>query len=158
VTLEILDAKGKLVRRYSSADKPEPVDEKALAIPTYWIRPPQTLSAAAGSHRFVWDLHYPPPKGTRRSYPISAIYRDTPSEPLGPAVLPGRYTVKLTVAGKIFTQPLTVKMDPRVKTPPEGLAQQFELSMQCYEGAEQARTTLEQARKLRTQLQELRKR
>jgi hypothetical protein len=158
VTLEVFDDAGKLVRRYSSADKPEPVEEQTLAIPTYWIRPPQVLSAAAGAHRFVWDLHYPPPEGVRRSYPISAIYRDTPSAPLGPAVLPGQYTVKLTVGGRSHVQPLTVKMDPRVKTPPAGLAQQFKLSMQCYEGIRRAQEALQQVRKLRTQLQQRRQR
>jgi photosystem II stability/assembly factor-like uncharacterized protein len=154
VTLEILDASDKLLRRFSSDDKPEPVDEKTLAIPTYWIRPPQVLSAPAGSHRFVWDLHYPPPPGPRR-YPMTAIHRDTPSVPLGPWVPPGRYTVRLTVNGKRYEQPLTVKMDPRVKTPAKDLEQQFELSMQCYDSARQAREALGQVRKLRAQLKEL---
>ena len=49
VTLEILDAAGKLVRRFSSADKPEPVDEKEMNVPTYWVRPAHALSAAAGA-------------------------------------------------------------------------------------------------------------
>jgi hypothetical protein len=154
VTLEILDARHKLVRRYSSADKPEPVAEKELDIPTYWIRPTPILPATAGSHRFVWDLHYPPPAGVERSYPISAIYRDTPSEPRGPLVPAGEYTVRLTVDGKSYTQPLAVKMDPRLKTPPEGLAQQFELSMQAYEGMNEAHDMLQHIRSLRTQLKE----
>jgi photosystem II stability/assembly factor-like uncharacterized protein len=156
VTLEILDGRNELVRRFSSADKPEPVVEKDLTIPTYWIRPPQILPARPGSHRFMWDLHYPPPEGERQSYPMSAIYRNTPSEPRGPAVLPGQYTVRLTVGGQSYTQPLTVKMDPRVKTPPEGLAQQHALSMQCYEGMRQVRRTLEQVRGLRARVKDLR--
>ena len=155
VVLEILDSAGKLVRRYASDDKPEAVNEKELAIPTYWIRPPQRLSSESGMQRFVWDLHYPPPPGTRRTYPISAIYRDTPSEPMGPEVLPGEYTIRLTAAGKAYTQPLTVKLDPRVKTPGEGLAAQFRLSMQCYEGMLRLNTVLEQARGLRGQLKSL---
>ena len=57
VTLEIKDAAGKTVRKYSSADKPEPPDPM-LHIPTYWVRPPQTLSAEAGTHRFLWNMHY----------------------------------------------------------------------------------------------------
>jgi hypothetical protein len=154
VTLEILDSKGKLVRRFSSADKPEPVDEKALNIPTYWVRPPKVLSAKAGSHRFVWDLHYPPPDGPRR-YSIAAIYRDTASAPLGPWVAPGQYVVRLTVDGKRHEQPLTVKMDPRVKTPTEGLARQFELSMECYEGMRQAREALSRVRALRARVREV---
>jgi photosystem II stability/assembly factor-like uncharacterized protein len=152
LTLEILDEAGKMVRRYSSADKPEPVQEKDLDIPTYWIRPPQILSAERGSHRFIWDLHYPPPEGSRRSYPMTAIYRDTPSEPHGPWVQGGNYTIKLTADGHSYSQPLTVTMDPRVKTPADGLRQQFILSMQCYEGMRQARAAIEQIRKLRAQV------
>jgi hypothetical protein len=41
--------------------------------------------------------------------------------------------VKLTVDGKAFTQPLAVKMDPRVKTPPAALKQQFDLAMKVVE-------------------------
>ena len=32
-------------------------------VPLYWYRAPQTLSAAAGMHRFVWDVHYQPLAG-----------------------------------------------------------------------------------------------
>jgi photosystem II stability/assembly factor-like uncharacterized protein len=151
VTLEILDSDDKLVRRFSSADKPEPVDPKLLTVMAEWVRPPQVLSAAAGPHRFVWDLHYPPPEGPK-SYPIAAVYHDTAPEPHGPWVLPGDYTLRLTVDGHTELARLTVKMDPRVTTPVEGLAQQFALSMKCYEGMRQARTAAAQVRKLREQL------
>jgi len=76
-------------------------------------------------HRFVWDLHYPPPPALSHSYPISAIYRDTWREPRGPVALPGRYEVRLTVDGRTLTQPLTIRMDPRVRATPAALAQQF---------------------------------
>jgi hypothetical protein len=123
VTLEIRDARGRLVRRFSSADS-VPADS-GLNIPDYWIRPPQLLSTAAGTHRFVWDLHYPAPPAPTHSYPISAIYRDTWREPRGPVALPGRYELRLTVNGRVLTQPLSIRMDPRVRTPPAALAQQF---------------------------------
>jgi hypothetical protein len=71
-------------------------------------------------------------------------------------VRPGEYTVKLTVNGKSYTQPLTVRMDPRVKTPADGLEQQYALSMQCYDGMRQARDAQRQIRALRDQLQALR--
>jgi photosystem II stability/assembly factor-like uncharacterized protein len=158
VTLEILDHAGKPVRRFSSEDKPEPVNERELNVPTYWIRPPQILPARAGMQRFVWDLHYPAPKAERYEYPISAIYRDTPRTPLGPAVLPGQYTLKLTVAGQTYTRLLTVGMDPRVRTPRAGLQQQFALSMQAAEGMTQSFEALEQVRKLRPQVKDLRAR
>jgi photosystem II stability/assembly factor-like uncharacterized protein len=154
VTLEIFDDNKRLVRHYSSADRPQPPTEGELDVPFYWIRPPRVLSAEAGSHRFVWDLHYTPLEGGRgrRNYPISAIYGDTPPAPTSPLAHPGRYMVRLTVDGRHHEQPLTLKMDPRVKTPPEGLKQQFTLSMQCYDGMQQARAITAQIQKLRTDL------
>ena len=151
VTLEVIDSAGKLVRKYSSDDGPErPIVGRN--IPDYWIRPPQVLSAAAGLHRFVWDVSYAPPAVTEFGYPISAIIWNTPREPRGPFVLPGVYTVKLTVAGRSLTQSLTVKMDPRVKTSAAGLQQQFALSMQMYDGIMTTAETLRQAGVLRAQL------
>ena len=129
VTLEILDAKGKLVRRYSSSDQHEFTESelKALPIPPYWVRIPQTLPASAGLHRWVWDLHATPPDSLRHEFPISAIPFNTPRLPLGVRVLAGTYTAKLTANGVSQTSSLTVKMDPRVKTTPAELVQQFEM-------------------------------
>ena len=42
--------------------------------------------------------------------------------------MPGTYSVRLTVDGKALTQPLTVKMDPRVKTPLDGIRLQYDTS------------------------------
>lgn len=127
VKLEILDAQGKVVRRYASTDKPVPTEEEIAKqlIPPYWTRMPKQLAASAGMHRFIWDLHYTTPLSTRYGYPIAAIPEDTPRLPLGPSALPGRYTVRLSVNGKSYSEPLTVKMDPRVKTPATGLVAMF---------------------------------
>ena len=152
VTIEILDSTGKIVRNFSSSDKPDPVNENELNIPTYWIRPPQILSSAAGMHRFVWDMHYPPPDALDHEYPISAIYHDTPRYPLGPAVLPGVYTVKLAVGGKSYSQPLTIKMDPRVKTQADGLRRQFELESKIVVAMHLDAEALRHIRSLRSQL------
>jgi photosystem II stability/assembly factor-like uncharacterized protein len=158
VVLEIFDRAGKLVRRFRSDDPPEFVDEKELQLPTYWIRPPRVLPSTAGMQRFVWDLHYPEPKAQRREYPISAIYRDTPRHPLGPSVLPGEYTVKLTAGGKTYTRTLNVLIDPRVKTPRAGLEQQFALSAEAAEGMTRTFEALGELKKLRAQLKEMRAR
>jgi photosystem II stability/assembly factor-like uncharacterized protein len=162
VTLEIFDSQDKLVRKYSSDDKPATINENTLTIPSYWIRPPQILSARAGSHRFIWDLRYPPGAGGKGGgggggggYSMAAIYKDTPSTQ-GPMVLAGSYGVKLTVDGKTQVQTIKVKMDPRVKTPPEGIKKQFELSMQCNEAIGKAEAALEQLRELRASLQKQR--
>jgi photosystem II stability/assembly factor-like uncharacterized protein len=128
VVLEILDATGKTIRTFSSADSVEPVDTH-LNVPTYWVRPQQRLAATRGTHRFVWDLHYPPPQVLAHDYPISAIYGDTPRTPLGPAVLPGTYTVRLSANGQRYTQPLTIKMDPRVQITDAGLRLQRDIGV-----------------------------
>ena len=133
VTLEVTTAAGKLVRRYSSADAPEPLDEKSVNVPMYWARPPRTLSAERGMHRFVWDLRYPPPGAVQRDFPISAIAGDTPLEPLGVLAVPGSYVVKLTAGGTTLTRPLTLKMDPRAAITTLGLAQQFTLATRVVE-------------------------
>jgi photosystem II stability/assembly factor-like uncharacterized protein len=155
VTIEISDESGKPVRHFSSADKPDSVNEKELNIPTYWIRPVRILSTQAGMNRFPWDLHYPPPDSLEHEYPISAIHHDTPRTPLGPAVLPGKYSVKLTVNGTSYVQPLMIKMDPRVKTPEGGLRQQFDLEMKINEAMRRDYQTLQQVRSLRQQLKNL---
>lgn len=132
VTLEILTEAGQPLRRYSSADEPEPPLE-GQNVPDYWPRPPQVLSAAAGLHRVVWDLHYPRPAVLRFGYPISAVAGNTPVAPTGPWVLPGTYNVRLTVNGQSYEQPLTVRMDPRVQTPLAELERQHRLSLQLYD-------------------------
>ena len=152
VTLEILAASGRVVRRYSSKDAPETVDERAHAYPTYWFRPARVPSSRAGMQRWVWDLRYPRPEGFPLSYPISAIYRNTPPQPEGPLAAPGEYTVRLTVDGRSFTQPLTLRMDPRVATPPAGIALAGSLTMRCYDGIARARAAQAAVRGLREQI------
>jgi photosystem II stability/assembly factor-like uncharacterized protein len=152
VTLEISDMNGKPIRKYSSDDKPEPVNEKDLNVPVYWVRMPKGLPGTAGMHRWVWDLRYAPPPTNQRDYPISAVYHDTPAYPLGTSVLPGSYTVKLTAGGKSMTQTLVVKMDPRVKTPAAGLARQFDLSRQVCELMQQGWDAIAEIREFRRKL------
>jgi hypothetical protein len=131
VTLEIRDAAGKTVRRCSSAD-PIPAIDPMLEIPTYWVRPPQKLSGDAGVHRFLWDLRYTPISGVKPEYPIAAVPHNTAPQATSPWVMPGQYTVILTVGGKSYSQPLTVQMDPRVKTSAADLEKQFQLSYKIY--------------------------
>jgi len=160
VSIEILDASGKRLRRYSSSDKPPFTLEslrETLTIPTYWVRMPATLSSAPGMHRWVWDLHETPPESSSYGYPISAVPHDTPREPLGPAVLPGRYTVRLTAGGKTLTAPLNVVMDPRVTTPAAGLRQQYEMASHLAAMMNESFDAQAEARALDHQLEELAK-
>jgi len=133
VTIEIKDTKGKPVRKYSSTDVPKEANPRRLRIPSYWIRPLQLVSTKAGMHRFLWDMHYMPVPDVEPDFPMSATFRNTAPAATAPWVAPGDYTVVLTVDGERFSQPLTVKMDPRVKTSAADLQDQFDLSWQLYQ-------------------------
>ncbi len=133
VTIEIKDSKGESVRKYSSTDLPTKPDAKRLKIPSYWIRPLQTVSTKAGMHRFLWDMHYTQVPDAEPDFPMAATYRNTAPAATSPWVAPGNYTVVLTVESKDFTQPLTVQMDPRVRVSVADLQEQFDLSWQLYQ-------------------------
>lgn len=106
-------------------------------------------------HRWVWDLRYPSPRAIRSEYPISAVPRDTPRVPEGPIAIPGEYTVRLTVNGHSLTEPLAVKMDPRVKSSQQELELLLE-KQQLLAGMMTENTeAVSEARALREQLQKL---
>src|ERR1700675_4137596 len=86
-----------------------------MQFPMYWVHDAEPISAMAGAHRFVWDLHYAFPADVHTSF-----YGPKP-----PLALPGKYTVKLTVNGQTHFQPLALKMDPRVKTSQADLEKMF---------------------------------
>jgi hypothetical protein len=157
VTLEIEGPGGQVIRRFSSTDPPEP-PVKGRNIPDYWIRPPQVLSSKAGFHRFTWDLRYPPPAVRQFGYPIAAIFGNTPREPRGPWVMPGRYLVKLTAGGRTTVQELNVRMDPRVTTTREVLREQFDLSMRAYDGLARSHAAWQEVRSVRAAIKEARAR
>jgi len=128
VTLTVIDGMGQLVRRFRSDDPAESL-KTDVYFQKVWLRPPSSLARTAGMHRFVWDLRYPRPAARSFRRSIAAVLTDgTPAQPLGPFVLPGRYTVTLEVDGKRQSQPLEVLLDPRVSVSPEGLAEQLALS------------------------------
>jgi photosystem II stability/assembly factor-like uncharacterized protein len=155
VTLEIVGADNMLVRRYSSTDPVERPDAATTTIPLVWFRPPQLLSTAPGMHRFTWDVHYQPldaGAGGRGGLPIAAVPRNTVPAPTTPWANPGTYTVKLTVNGTTYSQPITVKQDPRVKTPALAMQQIYMTSKALYYGAAGAQSAARQAAALRDQI------
>ena len=157
VSLDILDGQGKVVRSFSSADKPSISQEdlQKQLIPLYWVRRSSQLSTDAGMHRWVWDLHENPPISNRHDYPIAAVPHDTPRYPLGPTVLPGTYTIKLTVDGKSLSAPLTIKMDPRIKISSAELQKKFEAETQMASAITESTTALLQGGAIREHLEKL---
>jgi hypothetical protein len=113
VTLEILNAGGATVRRFASTDPVPTPDPNTLAVNAIWQRAQDPPSAAAGMHRFVWDLRPEPPAGGRGRGGRGGGGGGGGGRGGLPPVAAGGYSVKLTVNGKTFTQPLVVKRDPR---------------------------------------------
>jgi hypothetical protein len=135
-----------VVRRFSSNDKPYEIPPNN--VPAYWIRPQQMLSNAKGAHRFVWDLHYTP-LNTPPNYPIGAVYMNTAPDPTSPWVMPGTYTVTLSANGRTYQQPLTVVMDPRIKTTTAELQLQHDLALDAHNNQLKLTALQETIRKMR---------
>ena len=119
------------------------------SLPLYWPAPEQWLSTAAGHHRFLWDLHYDPLPGGGGGRGggggNGAVPHRTYPGVNSPWVPPGAYTVRLTVDGKQYSKPITVKMDPRVKETPAVL-QIYTLTAQMEDGARTAGEAAKAAR------------
>lgn len=144
ITMEILDSNGKLVRRFTSHNPPESAASEGT--PSFGGSP-QVLPKKAGMDRFVWDLRYQPPVQLSTG-PHPALGGAAEA----PLALPGDYTVRLTLEGKTLTQPLTLKMDPEIKTSDADLARQFALVMQIRNRLNDLITAANQIHALRQRL------
>jgi photosystem II stability/assembly factor-like uncharacterized protein len=129
VTLEIRDSSGAVLQRFSSAD----VAEKLQADRYFqdeWVKPQPVLSGAPGVHRWVWNMRRPRPKAVEYNYSIAAVWGlDTPLDPRGQLVEPGRYTAVLTVGGQSQSVPVDIIADPRVVNADYAAARQFSESL-----------------------------
>ena len=119
-------------------------------LPLYWPAPQMGISTTAGMHRFSWDMHYDPigAGGGRGGGSMGAVPHRTYPAVSSPWAAPGNYTVRLTAGGKSYTQPITLKMDPRIKTPATGLGELASLTAEMYDGAKNVRAVYERARAL----------
>ena len=149
VTLEILDSSGKTIRKYTNESKKK--DEQPSEAGDEF-NPPKAIPAEAGMNRFVWDLRYETPTL------IPGQVWDSADTPKGTLALPGAYQVRLTAEGKTFTEPLTVKLDPRVKNSPEDLRKEFDLSLKIRDEISLADETVNEMNSVKAQIAALRKR
>ena len=146
ITLEILDAKGQLARKFSSKKK-KPEGEPDF----FGMRGNPALPKKAGLNRFVWDMRYEPP----RTVP-GAVYDNGPPE--GILALPGKYVARLTVEGKPYSAPIELLSDPRAKISEADLQKQFTLAMQVRNLTDADHKIVLEIRDLRGQLDALEKR
>ena len=170
ITLEIFDPTGKVVRTYSSTEPvfdPDPGKNMAAydevckktptaaycGLPLYWPAPQFIISSKAGMHRFSWDLKFDPvsqndlvPAGDEEA--TGAVPGRTYPNYNVPWVPPGRYTARLKVGSVTKTQPITVRLDPRVRIAPEALTTLNTLSTSLYWEAVAAHRAFNEAKAL----------
>ena len=148
-TLEILDTKGKVVRKYSTKKAAEGAspDEEEFGI----SRPGETLPAEMGLNRFVWDM-----RGEVPARVPGAV--SWGGRPTGALVLPGTYQIRLTVAAKTSTASAEVSRDPRVAVSAADLEKQYELTVRIWNRVNAGHEAVNQIRSVRGQIDALRKR
>lgn len=152
VVLEIHDAAGALVRSFSSATPPQR-PEAYRYFHERWLRPLLGPGTKAGHNRFVWNLRLPQPKAPDYDYSIAATpWTDTVTVPQGALVVPGRYTVRLTVDGARSEQPLEVLVDPRSDLPRAAFEEQAALVQAVYAALAEATEATEAADRLLAKL------
>ncbi|NNM93404.1 MAG: hypothetical protein HKL92_08685, partial [Candidatus Eremiobacteraeota bacterium] len=105
VVIEIRDAKGTVLRRWSSSQHVSAPNPQKVDIPAYWLRAMPLPGISLGTHRFAWDLRA--------------------GSPGGALVPPGTYRVVLMVDGKTYARNATLLRDPRTHTSDAELRAQF---------------------------------
>ncbi len=151
VNLTILDAQGKTVREYKN------------------------IAAHAGLNRHNWDLRYEPPKlvKLRTDAPGNAFiweeprFRHAESRPIthwgiqqaqvGPIVAPGKYTAKLTVAGKDYSEPLQILKSPKTAATEAELAESVKLQLRIRDDINQTSDMVNQLEWTRKQIDDVQK-
>jgi len=146
IALDVYDAQGHLVRRFSSEKLAPPPHLKYGR-----AHKPEELSTDAGFHRIVWNLRYDLPPYIRAK--VAPVY--DMGGPLGPMVLPGTYQVKLTVDGHTQAAPVKVVLDPRVHATAAQLQQQFDLMRKTWEALAQDHVAVNGILSLHAQLEAL---
>jgi photosystem II stability/assembly factor-like uncharacterized protein len=147
--LEILDAAGNVIRRYSSMETnqlEEPLDPDDK-------KPEKQLKPEAGLNRFVWDLRYE----EARHVPGYYLY-EYGSGARGPVAVPGHYQARLTVGGQSHTTGFDLKLDPRVKVSQQDLEAQFKFLMETRDELSRVYDTVNQIQDVRLQLSGLKRR
>ncbi len=168
VSITIRDADGNEVRKFTGNMR-EP-NLPPANVPEYWFGNTASVDGTAGLHRFVWDLRYDSPEALPASYygPIlqyteytladHAIPHETPRrQPQGPLVVPGDYTIELTVDGHTYRQQLTVKLDPRVSASQGDLEAQLAQARRIASGMEVSYSEYQKLKTLTDALEKRRK-
>jgi len=106
-------------------------------------------TAVPGMNRYQWDMRYP------EATEVAGIYHSgfSASNPIGPEVIPGTYKVTLSYGGTTQTQPVVIKLDPRLHTTPAELQTRFALLTRLHDAVNTLDTNLNKAISARDSLQ-----
>ena len=149
VTLEVLDARGQVVRTFSS-DAPQQQQQQRGGDddenPFRGGGDPR-VSNRAGVNRFNWDMRFPGPT----AFPNMILWA---AGTQGPRALPGNYTARLTVEGaQPITQQFAIRMDPRAPhVTMADLQAQFDLAMQVRDRTSAANEGVIRIRNVKSQI------
>lgn len=139
VMLEILDARGAVVRTYTGSAEEEKKRAEKVASSEGGDddnprgQPPRLPGRKAGGNRYTWDMRYPGP-ATFEGLIFWGAQVDS-----GPLAVPGQYQVRLTANGVTETRPLLIQRDPReLKITLADLEEQFKLASAVRDKTSQA--------------------
>ncbi|HLM00548.1 MAG TPA: hypothetical protein VK400_05800, partial [Pyrinomonadaceae bacterium] len=146
VTLEFLDASGKVLRRFTGRTPTEGAEQA----PSGGGRGGEpNLPTEIGLNQFVWNYRLP----SATNIPGMILWGGSLA---GPRVVPGSYQVRLSVDGKAAaTDSFAVKADPRIGTTAADFQKQFDLLMQINQKLSQTHGAILEIRDLRKQLEDL---
>ena len=147
VKLDILDAKGAVVRSFSSKEE-KGEDKKEEDDGDDDDGPPaataKSLPAKAGLNSFTWDLRY----AEASKFKGMILWG---GQTAGPRVVPGRYEARLSAAGQTLSQPFEVRKDPRVQTSDADYAKQQQLLLQIRDELSRTNDAIGRLRAVRDQ-------
>jgi hypothetical protein len=147
VTLEVLDASGKVLKKLSSKEDKDKADgagggeEEGFGPPPA----PRTIPAKAGLNRFAWDLRGEDASRFKGMILWGGVTR-------GPGLPPGAYQVRLTAGGKSLSQPLEVRKDPRLATSDNDYRKQYELLLKIRDKLTETHDAITRIRETRDQV------
>jgi len=140
VSVDILDRAGTVVRRFTTR-KTDPAAAPSMDAP------PSALTVKVGLNRLVWNIRHD------QAVPVPGLYVFGSLQ--GRQALPGDYQVRLTAGGKTLTEPLTLRMDPRVTTPLAELQAQDDLIVRVDAQLNDLHRAVIRLRDARTQIEDL---
>ncbi|MBM3725578.1 MAG: glycosyl hydrolase [Acidobacteria bacterium] len=145
VKLEFLDAKGAVIRAFSTGDKPAAPEAAGGGDDEAPRAPAVRVPAEAGLNTFVWNLRH----ADAERFPGMILWAGNLN---GPKISPGRYTVRLSAAGATLSQPFEVRKDPRIATTQAEFDSQFELAIQIRDKLTETHQAIIEIRDIRKQL------